>query len=74
MMGHLHNGILLGYKKEENVTLCDSKNGPGDYYTKLSKSIKERQISNDLTFFVESNEQNKLTIQIEPETWKHGTG
>ena len=21
-MGHLHNGILLGYKKEENFTLC----------------------------------------------------
>ena len=23
-MGHLHNGILLSCKKEENFTLCDS--------------------------------------------------
>ena len=23
-MGHLYNGIVLGYKKEEKFTLCDS--------------------------------------------------
>ena len=28
-MRHLHNGILLGYKKEENFTLCNSEEGPG---------------------------------------------
>ena len=27
-MGHLHNGILLSSKKEENFTLCDSMDGP----------------------------------------------
>ena len=29
-MGHLHNGILLSHKKEENFTLCNSMNGPGE--------------------------------------------
>ena len=48
-------------------------NGPGDYYTKLSKSLKERQISNDLTFFVESKEQNKLINKIETKAWIFGT-
>ena len=29
-MGHLHNGILLNCKNEENFTLCDSMDGPGE--------------------------------------------
>ena len=33
-MGHLHNGILLSCKKEENFTLCDSMHGPGEHYAK----------------------------------------
>ena len=33
-MGHLHNGILCGHKKEENFTLCDSMDGPGEHYAK----------------------------------------
>ena len=28
------NGILLGRKKEENVTLCNSMDGPGEHYAK----------------------------------------
>ena len=31
---HLHNGILLGHKKEGNLTFCNSMGGPGDYYAK----------------------------------------
>ena len=31
---HLHNGILLGHKKEENFTLCHSMDGPGEHYAK----------------------------------------
>ena len=30
----LHNGILLGHKKEENVTLWDSMDGPEEHYAK----------------------------------------
>ena len=33
-MGHLHNGILLDHKKEENFTLCNSMNSPGEHYAK----------------------------------------
>ena len=33
-MGHLHNGILLSNKKEENVTLCNSMDGLGEHYAK----------------------------------------
>ena len=42
-MGHLHNGILLDYKKEENVTLCQNMDGPGEYYAKLiNQSEKDK--------------------------------
>ena len=30
-IGHVHNGILLSHKKEENFTLCDSMDGPGEH-------------------------------------------
>ena len=30
----LHNGILLSHKKEENFTLCNSIDGPGEHYAK----------------------------------------
>ena len=33
-MGHLHNGILLDHKKEENITLCNSVDGPREHYAK----------------------------------------
>ena len=33
-MGHLHNGILLSHKKEDNFTLCDSMDVLGEYYAK----------------------------------------
>ena len=47
-MGHLHNGILLGCKKE-NFTPCDSMDGPGDHCAKWNKPVRERQIPYDLT-------------------------
>ena len=33
-MRHVHNGILLGHKKEENITLCNSMDGQGEHYAK----------------------------------------
>ena len=33
-IGHLHKGILLRHKKEENITLCDSMDRPGEHYIK----------------------------------------
>lgn len=40
------NGIVLGHKNEWNLTICDSINGPRDYYAKWNKS--EGQIPYDL--------------------------
>ena len=44
IMGHLHNGIVLGHKKEENSTLCNSMDGPGEHYAKGNKTVRERQM------------------------------
>ena len=49
MMAHLHNGILLGYKKEEHFTLCNSIDEPGEHHTKWNKSVRETQIPYDFT-------------------------
>ena len=48
-MGHLHNGILLSHKKEGNVILCNSMDGPGEHYAKWNKPVRERQIPCDFT-------------------------
>ena len=57
-MRHLHNGILLGYKKEENFTLCNSMDGTGELYAKWNKPVRERQIPYDFTHMW--NLMNKL--------------
>ena len=42
-MGHLHNEILLSYKKEENFTICDSMDGPGEHYAEwIRQSEKDK--------------------------------
>ena len=66
-MGHLHNGILLGYKKEENFPFCNSMDGPGEHYAKWNKPVRERQIPYDFTY-VESNEQTQLTSKTETDS------
>ena len=60
-MGHLHNGILLGHKKRENLTLCNSMEGPGEHcISEISQSEKK---TGTIGFHshVESNEQSGLT-------------
>ena len=60
---HLHDGILLCCKKEENFTICDSMVGPGEHYAKWNKSIRERQIPDDLIYMGNpmnwTNKQNR---------------
>ena len=41
-MGHLHIGILLGRKKEEYFTLCNSTDGLRECYVKLKKPVKDK--------------------------------
>ena len=48
-MGHLDNEILLGHKKEEKFTLCNSMDGPGENYAKWNKPVRERQVPYDFT-------------------------
>ena len=46
-LGHLGNEILLSHKKEENFTLCNSIDGPREYYAKWNKVVRERKIPCD---------------------------
>ena len=48
-MGHLHNGLLLGCKKEGSFTLWDSMDGPGEHSAKWNKPVRKRQIPYDFT-------------------------
>ena len=45
----LHSKILLSYKKEGNLTLCDSVGGPGEHCTKWNRPVRERQVLCDFT-------------------------
>ena len=64
-MGYLDNGILLGCKKEENFTLCNSMDRPGEHYAKWNKPVRERQIPYDFTpmwnLMNKLNKQNRRT-------------
>ena len=42
---HTHNGILLSYKKEWNIAICNNIDGPREYHTKWSKSEKDKYIN-----------------------------
>ena len=56
---HLHNGILVGRKKEETFTLCDNMDGHGEHRTKQNKLVRERQIPCDFTQWTDwTNKQN----------------
>ena len=57
-MGHLHNGTLLGYKKEESFNLCLSMDRPGENYAKWNKPVRETQTLYDFTHMW--NLMNKL--------------
>ena len=39
-IGHLLNGILLGCKIEENFTLCNSMDGPGEHYARWNEPVE----------------------------------
>ena len=55
---HLHNGILLSHKKEWNLTICDSMDGPRVYYAQGYKLVRERQIPPYFTYMW--NLKNKI--------------
>ena len=47
---HAYNGTLPSHKKEWNNAISSNMDGPIDYYTKWSKSERERQIPYDITY------------------------
>ena len=57
-IGHLHNGILLGCKKEESLTFGKGMDGPGEHYAKWNKPVRERQIPYGFTHM--QNFMNKI--------------
>ena len=48
-MLHIYNGIVLGHRKQWNLTICNDIDGPRGYYAKWNKSDWERQIPYDFT-------------------------
>ena len=59
-MVHLPVEYYLDIKKKE-ILPCDSMDRRGDYYAKLSKPGRERQISYDLAYM--QNVKNKINEQ-----------
>ena len=43
-MVHIHNGILLDHKNEQNNAICSNMDIIRDSHTKWNKSERERQI------------------------------
>ena len=67
-MGHLYNGILLCCKKEENFTLCESMDGPGEHYAKWNKPVRESKIPCGYTHMrnliePDSQMENRMTVK-----------
>ena len=46
---YVHNEILLSHLSEWNFAIYSNMDGLGGYYTKWSKSDRERQILHDIT-------------------------
>ena len=47
---HLYSGILHSREKEGIHNICHSLDGPGEYYAKWDKAVKEKQIPYDPTY------------------------
>ena len=47
---HIYNEIFLGHEKEQNLSICNSMDGPRRYYAQWNKSIRERQIPYGFTY------------------------
>ena len=57
---HSCSAIILGRKKEWNLTICSSMDGPTGYYAQRNKSVRERQILYDFTYMWNLNNKTKL--------------
>ena len=46
---HIDNGILPSHKKEWGNTICSNIDGPRDFHTKQSESVKDKYLIVSLT-------------------------
>ena len=46
----MYNGILLNHKREGNFAICNTTDGPEEYYAKWNKSDRERHLLYDITY------------------------
>ena len=58
------DGFLLKHKKEWDLAICNSIDGPRGHYAKWNKSDRERQTPHDFTYIwnlkaKQMNKQNK---------------
>ena len=42
--------IYTSHKREGNPTICNSMYGPGKYYAKWNKSLKEKEVPYNFTY------------------------
>ena len=47
---HIHNGILLCHENEQNSAICRDIERPGACHTQRSKSEREKQILDNITY------------------------
>ena len=80
-MVHIYYGVLLSHTKEQNLTICDSMDGPRGYYVQWNVSVRERQMPYDFTYMWSlKNKINKTNKFIDTENilmvdrWEGGWG
>ena len=62
---HTQNGVLLNHTEEQNPAICNNVDGPRGYYTKWSKSERER---NTVWFHLYADSEKKMNKHNQPET------
>ena len=60
---HIHNGILLSYKKEHIWVRSNEEDETRAYYTKWNKSERERQIYAIASMWILKYDTNELYLQ-----------
>ena len=47
---HVHNGVLLSHKTEQNNAICSNMDATRGYHTRWSKPERKRQIPYDIIY------------------------
>ena len=68
---HIHDGILLSHKKEQNNAICCNMDEPRGYHAEWSKSDRERQIPDDIIHIWNLKKWYKWTYLKQKCTHRH---